>query len=145
LFRRVARPSEAPAAEPQSHEIVPFRGEETAVGAPEASVVDAAPPLEPAEAPGGEVEGAKAKQAKHWAKTRKGVLGYLIDKGGSVGMPELHDFSEGRFFIAHAAFSRLMEEYTKERLVDYESDTGTITITAAGRALVTGSASRSGR
>ena len=49
------------------------------------------------------------KVQKHLAKTRKGVLKMVLEKGGSATLAEMHDFSERRYFIAHKKFSELME------------------------------------
>lgn len=75
-----------------------------------------------------------AKQKKHWAKTRKGVMGHLAERGGSLHLSELHGYSEQRFFVGHAAFSRLLEELVGEGLVTVDDDTGSVTLTDAGRA-----------
>jgi hypothetical protein len=72
------------------------------------------------------------KQARHWARTRAGMLKWLVEQGGQASMADMHDRSEKRYFVAHRAFSRLMEEFTGEELVTYAQ--GTVTLTAAGRA-----------
>ena len=76
----------------------------------------------------------QARQQKHLAKARKGVLKHLDGLGGSAQMKDLHDFSERRYFIAHRGFSRMMEFYVDEGLVDFDHDSGTCEITEAGRA-----------
>ena len=71
-----------------------------------------------------------AKQKKHWEKTRKGVLAHLADNGGSMHLAALHGFSEQRFFVGHAAFSRLLEELVAEGLVTVD-DEGTVALGGA--------------
>lgn len=95
-------------------------------------------PVEPA-APVDPEAAAKAaldeeRQRKHWARTRKGMLKWLVDHGGEAPMKDMHDHSEKKYFAGHRAFSRLMEEYTAEGLVDYNAST--VTITDAGRAAI---------
>ena len=96
----------------------------------------AAAPLPPAPpepgAPAGPTEAEKAKTAKHWQKTRAGMLHWLKEQGGSAPMSTMHDRSEARYFVAHRSFSRLMEEYTGEGLVTYEG--GVVALTDAGKA-----------
>jgi hypothetical protein len=66
------------------------------------------------------------KQKRHWDKTRKGVLKWLDEQGGSASMKDMHDFSERKFFIAHRSFSRLMEELTEDGTVTYDATTGVV-------------------
>ncbi|MBM4391165.1 MAG: hypothetical protein FJ090_08590 [Deltaproteobacteria bacterium] len=75
-----------------------------------------------------------AKQARHWARTRKGMLKWLADQGGSASMKEMHDKAEAKYFVAHRSFSRLMEEFTEEGLVTYSGTTGLVELTDQGRA-----------
>ncbi|MSQ02193.1 MAG: hypothetical protein EXR71_09925 [Myxococcales bacterium] len=116
----------------------------TAAAAP---IPAAAPPVRPSERPPavalppappeagaapGPTEAEKAKTAKHWQKTRSGMLHWLKEQGGAAPMSAMHDRSEARYFVAHRSFSRLMEEFTGEALVTYEG--GVVTLTAAGKA-----------
>lgn len=94
-----------------------------------AAPVDAAP-VDPEAAAKAALD--EERQRKHWARTRKGMLKWLVDHGGEGPMKEMHDHSEKKYFAGHRAFSRLMEEYTAEGLVDYDS--ATVRITDAGRA-----------
>lgn len=75
-----------------------------------------------------------AKQAKHWQRTRKGMLKWLVEQGGEASMADMHAKSEAKFFVAHRSFSRLMEEFTGEELVTYVG--GQVTLTEAGRKAV---------
>ena len=81
-----------------------------------------------------EEEAKQAKIAAHQEKARKGVLKYLLDKGGSAEMADMHDYSERRYFIAHAGFRRMMEGYVADGLIDYSPTTGVATLTEHGRA-----------
>jgi hypothetical protein len=53
-----------------------------------------------------------------------------------MSMADMHDHSERRYFIAHRSFSDLMETWTSEGLVSYDPETGTVTVTDAGRLFV---------
>ena len=81
---------------------------------------------------------AEEKQRKFMARARKGLLTKVSEAGGSIPLGELHDHSEKRYFIAHRAFSTLMEEMVAEGLLDYESGTGIARLTDAGRAVMSG-------
>ena len=78
------------------------------------------------------------KAAKHFEKTRKAVLQFVIDQGGVAAMGEMHDYSERRYFIAHRKFSTLMEGIVGEGLVNYDEGAGEASITEAGRAYIAG-------
>jgi hypothetical protein len=79
-----------------------------------------------------------AKAAKHFEKTRKAVLQFVIDQDGVTGMGEMHDYSERRYFIAHRKFSDLMEGILADGLITYDEGAGEASITEAGRAYVAG-------
>jgi len=66
-------------------------------------------------------------------RAKRGSIKYLIENDGVSPLAELHDNSERRFFIAHRAFSRLMEEMTGEGLVDFDHGSGVAKLTDAGR------------
>jgi hypothetical protein len=85
----------------------------------------ASPPIDPVMA---------ARAVKHFEKTRKAVLKFVIDQGGQASMGDMHDYSERRYFIAHRKFSDLMEGIVGEGLVDYDEAAGEASITDAGRA-----------
>ncbi len=90
----------------------------------------AAPPPKPLSP---EEQAKQDKIAAHFEKARRGVLAHLDKQGGSAEMADMHDYSERRFFIAHQAFSRMMEGFVSEGLIDYDSRTGVATITEKGR------------
>jgi hypothetical protein len=95
------------------------------------------PPAPPAPAAAPPAADANAeRQKKHWDRTRKGVLRFVREKGGSATLRDLHDHSEQTYFVAHVSFSRLMEELTGEALLSYDHNTATAALTDAGRALL---------
>ena len=73
------------------------------------------------------------KQRAYFERTKKGVLVWLADLGGSAEMREMHDYSANKFLVAHQGFSKLMEACVDEGLVEF--DRGTVTLTDAGRTL----------
>lgn len=79
-------------------------------------------------------ESPEERQARHWTRTREGLLRFVDDAGGSASLRDLHDYSERTFFVAHVQFSKLMEELTDEGLLDYDEDTATGHLTEAGHA-----------
>jgi hypothetical protein len=81
---------------------------------------------------------AEEKQRKFMARARKGLLTKVNEAGGAIPLGELHDHSEKRYFIAHRAFSTMMEEMVAEGLLDYESGTGIARLTEAGRTAMSG-------
>jgi hypothetical protein len=79
------------------------------------------------------------KEAKFRAlfeRARKGVLKFMIDKGGSLPLDAMHDYSLNTYFIQHQRFSQLMESLVGEKLVDYDPAAQVSTVTEAGRAFV---------
>ncbi len=74
------------------------------------------------------------RQARHWERTRKGLLRFIHERGGSATLHELHEHSESTYFVAHVSFSRMMEELTGGGQLSYDHDTATATLTEAGRA-----------
>ncbi len=106
-----------------------------------------APSSKPAPAPPRSKEGAASTAAAGAApkkidpdkkrmarlKAKKAVLQFLIKEGGEANMAAMHDFSERRYFVAHKAFSDLMEEFLAEELIDFDDDSYQATITAEGR------------
>jgi hypothetical protein len=80
----------------------------------------------------------RAKFEKIVAKAKLGVLDHVLKTSptGAMSMADMHDHSERRYFIAHRTFSDLMETWIGEGLVAYDADTGTVTVTEAGRAFV---------
>ena len=80
----------------------------------------------------------RAKFEKILSKAKVGVLKHVLDTSaeGRMSMADMHDHSERRYFIAHRSFSDLMETWIGEGLVAYDAETGTVTVTDAGRAFV---------
>jgi hypothetical protein len=101
------------------------------------SPADASPETSaPSAAPGAPVDEEKIK--KHREKTKKALLKRLSDQGGSCSLADLHDYSERRYFVAHRAFSNLMEEFVDQQWVQWDSQAGIVTLTDEGRATLTG-------
>ena len=50
----------------------------------------------------------------------------------------MHDHSSERYLIAHQGFSKMMESFVAEKLIDYDEGTMTATLTDAGRAFTGG-------
>jgi len=74
----------------------------------------------------------EAKFTELFERARKGVLKYLDEKGGSLPMGEMHDYSLNKYFIQHQRFSQMMETFVNENLIEYDSLTQTATITEKG-------------
>jgi len=77
------------------------------------------------------------KQKALLERARKGVLKFLGEKGGKLTLGDLHDYSMSRYLIQHQSFSRMMETYVDERLVDYNDHTQDVILTEAGRQFIT--------
>ncbi|MCB9779382.1 MAG: hypothetical protein H6742_12520 [Alphaproteobacteria bacterium] len=118
----------------------------SAVAVEEAAPVEKAKAVEKAapakkRAVGGDVLGpddgpGASKERMARLKAKKAVLQQLDKLGGEAGMKDLHDFSERRYFVAHKAFSDLMEEYTGQGLIDFDGSTYQCVLTDRGRAWV---------
>ncbi len=78
-------------------------------------------------------DGINPKQKEFLEKARKGVLRYLNEKGGTLPLSQLHDFSLNKYLIQHQGFSKMMETFVDEGLVDFDPATHQATITDAGR------------
>jgi hypothetical protein len=65
-------------------------------------------------------------------RAKKGTMKFVQDAGGTSELADMHDHSERRYFVAHRAFSRLMEEITEEGLLLFDSGTGISTMTEKG-------------
>jgi len=77
------------------------------------------------------------RQKAFFEKARKGVLAWLAKRdGGSATLGEMHDHSSERYLIAHQGFSKMMESFVDEKLVDYDRDSMTATLTDAGRRFI---------
>ena len=73
------------------------------------------------------------KVARHRERTRKGLLKKTLESGGTIGLGELHEHSERRFFVGHKAFSDMMEDLVRENLLLFDWDAQEATITDTGR------------
>jgi predicted NAD/FAD-dependent oxidoreductase len=77
------------------------------------------------------------RQRAYFEKARKGVLTWLAGREGAAAtLAELHDHSAERFLIAHQGFSKMMEGFVDEGLVDYDQATRTATLSDAGRRFI---------
>ena len=74
------------------------------------------------------------RQKAYLEKARKGMLAWLAKRdGGAATLREMHEHSSERFLIAHQGFSQMMETFVAEKLIDYDKETMTATLTDAGR------------
>ena len=79
------------------------------------------------------------RQKAFFEKARKGVLAWLAKRdGASATLGEMHAHSSERYLIAHQGFSKMMESFVAESLVDYDDGTMTATLTDAGREFIAG-------
>lgn len=79
------------------------------------------------------------RQKAFFEKARKGVLTWLAKRdGASATLHEMHEHSSERYLVAHQGFSKMMESFVAEKLVDYDRETTTATLTDAGRSFIAG-------
>ena len=65
------------------------------------------------------------------------MLAWLAKRdGASATLSEMHAHSSERYLIAHQGFSKMMESFVAESLVDYDAGTMTATLTDAGREFI---------
>jgi len=77
------------------------------------------------------------RQKAYFEKARKGMLTWLAKRDGAAAtLREMHEHSSERFLIAHQGFSQMMETFVAEKLIDYDKDTMTATLTDVGRQFV---------
>jgi len=69
-------------------------------------------------------------------RARKGVLKFLYERGGTLSIAELHDYSLNKFFIQHQRFSQMMEACVDEGLVTYDETAQTFILTETGKACI---------
>ena len=81
-------------------------------------------------------EDKEAKFQELFERARKGVLTLLNDKGGSLPMDEMHEYSLNTYFIQHQRFSQMMEAFVSEELIDYDATTQISIITDKGREFI---------
>ena len=73
---------------------------------------------------------------KHRNRTISALLQLAHDNGGTASLGDLHDLAESRYFIAHKAFSDLMEEMVTKGVFQYDWGTQIATMTEAGQAFL---------
>ncbi len=78
----------------------------------------------------------EAKFMELFEKARKGVLKFLDEKGGSLPMGEMHEYSLNKYFIQHQRFSQMMETFVAENLIAYDDTTQISTITEKGKEFI---------
>jgi len=78
----------------------------------------------------------EAKFKELFERARKGVLHYLDEKGGTLPMGEMHEYSLNKYFIQHQRFSQMMETFVEELLIEYDSATQISTITEKGKEFI---------
>jgi len=77
------------------------------------------------------------RQKAYFERARKGMLTWLSKREGAAAtLAEMHDHSSERFLIAHQGFSKMMESFVAEKLIDYDEGTMTATLTDAGRGFI---------
>lgn len=78
----------------------------------------------------------EAKFKEFFEKARKGVLKHLDQKGGTLSLGELHEYSMNTYLIQHQRFSQMMESFVNERLVVVDDETQDSTITDEGKKFI---------
>lgn len=78
----------------------------------------------------------EAKFKEFFEKARKGVLKHLDQKGGTLSLGELHEYSMNTYLIQHQRFSQMMESFVNERLVVVDDETQDLTITDEGKRFI---------
>ena len=74
----------------------------------------------------------KAKQELILQRTRKGVLKFVKEHGGTSDLGSMHAFSEKTFFIAHQSFSKMMEGLVDGGFLTFDYTEGKATLTELG-------------
>ena len=86
-----------------------------------------------------EQSGEEDKEAKFqelFERARKGVLKHVDEKGGSLPMGEMHEYSLNTYFIQHQRFSQMMETFVEEELISYDEASQVSTITEKGKEFI---------
>jgi hypothetical protein len=73
------------------------------------------------------------KVAKHLARTRIGILKFVVKQGGTSSLADMHSHSERRFFVGHKKFSDMMEAMVDDGLLLYSWEAQEATITDLGK------------
>jgi len=77
------------------------------------------------------------RQKAFFEKARKGLLAWLAAQDGAAAtLFDMHEHSSGKYLIAHQGFSKMMESFVGEGLVDYDQATQTARLTDAGRRFI---------
>ena len=76
------------------------------------------------------------KVLKHRNRTISALLQLAMDNGGTASLGDLHDLAERRYFIAHKAFSDLMEDMVDKGVFQYDWGTQVATVTEVGQAFL---------
>ena len=77
------------------------------------------------------------RQKAYFERARKGLLAWLAKREGAAAtLGDMHEHSSERFLIAHQGFSKMMESFVAEGLVDYDEAARTATLTDAGRRFI---------
>ena len=82
---------------------------------------------------GGDPQELTEQQKNLLTRARKGILQYLLEKGGTLPIPELHDYSMNKYFVQHQRFSQLIEQCVDEKLLQYNAVQQTLSLTESGR------------
>ena len=93
----------------------------------------AAPP--PTSTAGADTPPADDKVARHFERTRRAVLRFIDEAGGTASLADMHELSERKYFIGHKRFSDLMETLVDASLIDFDHSRGEAHLTEAGRTL----------
>lgn len=65
------------------------------------------------------------------------MLTWLSQQAGAAAtLAEMHTYSGERYLVVHQGFSKLMESFVGEGLVDYDRATMVATLTDAGRRFI---------
>ncbi|MGE0267945.1 MAG: hypothetical protein AB7S78_05780 [Candidatus Omnitrophota bacterium] len=78
----------------------------------------------------------EAKLKEFFEKARKGVLKNLDQKGGTLPLAEMHEYSLNTYLIQHLRFSQMMESFVEEGLVIVDDETQDTIITDAGKRFI---------
>ncbi len=76
------------------------------------------------------------KQQEFLERAKKGVLSFLNEKGGTLQLSQLHEFSLNKYLIQHQRFSQLMESCVDGGLVIYDFATQDVTLSEAGKKFI---------
>ena len=78
----------------------------------------------------------ETKIQQFFERARKGVLKHVSEKGGTITLSDMHEFSMKTYLIQHQRFSQMMESFVSEALIDYDAMTQEAALTAKGRKFI---------